>query len=84
MQNTVEEKSNKKIHPVLRLIIEMGSIIFLFYSNLFMGEFTRAHIRQGNTFMHAISDIFTLDNFVIALVAAFVGYIVFEFFRNKI
>ena len=29
--------------PVLRAVIEVGFIVFLFYSNLLMGEFTRSY-----------------------------------------
>lgn len=61
----------------------MGFIIFLFYSNLLMGEFTRSHLGQEKGLIWALGDIFTLTNFIIAIVAAFIGYIVFEYFRKR-
>jgi len=73
-------KNNKMI---LRAIIEMAFIIFLFYSNLLMGEFTSAKIIAGKGVLFAINDIFTLTNFSIALVSSFIGYIVFEYLREK-
>jgi hypothetical protein len=69
---------------VLRAIIEMGFIIFLFYSNLLMGEFTNSGMGQEKGLAWAILNIFTMSNFMIAIVAAFVGYIVFEFLRKKL
>jgi hypothetical protein len=67
---------------MLRAAIEMASIIFLFYSNLLMGEFTVAN-GHGKTLSAAVYDIFTVTNFVIALVSAGIGYVVFEYLRRK-
>jgi len=67
---------------LLRAVIEVAFIIFLFYSNLLMGEFTGAS-RQGKSLMFAIHDIFTMTNFLIALISAMVGYAVFETLRRK-
>jgi hypothetical protein len=67
---------------LLRAIIEIAFIVFLFYSNLLMGEFTVAN-GQGKTLAFAFNDIFTLTNFVIALISALVGYLVFEYLRRK-
>lgn len=77
------EKDPQKLTPVLRAIIEMAFIIFLFYSNLLMGEFTNANGR-GKTFVFAIRDIFTSANFMIAIISAIIGYVVFEWLRNKL
>ena len=66
-----------------RALIEIGFIIFLFYSNLLMGEFTHS-APPGRTLSSAINDIFTLTNFIIANVAALIGYVVFEFLRRKL
>jgi len=77
------EKSPRKLTPVLRAIIEMAFIIFLFYSNLLMGEFTNANGR-GKTLIFALQDIFTSTNFIIAIVSALVGYVVFEWLRKKL
>ena len=67
----------------LRAIVEMGFIIFLFYSNLLMGEYERSNELQRHSFIWSLQDIFTLKNFAIALLSSFIGYTVFEFFRKK-
>ncbi|HXL73192.1 MAG TPA: hypothetical protein VN963_06155 [bacterium] len=74
----------KNLIPFLRTITEMGFIIFLFYSNLLMGEFTNANSAQGKTLFYAILDIFTITNFVIAVLSAMVGHLIFEYLRKKI
>ena len=66
-----------------RAIIEVGFIIFLFYSNLLMGEFERSGMGQSKGFVWAIADIFTAANFIIAVIAALIGYVVVEFVRNR-
>lgn len=76
-------KELKKFPAILRAIVEIGSIIFLFYSNLLMGEFTRAN-GHGKTFAFAIEDIFTLTNFAIACLSGVIGYVVFEYLRKKL
>jgi hypothetical protein len=68
---------------VWRAVIEIGFIIFLFYSNLLMGEFERSGMGQKRGIAWALGDIFTAANFEIATVAGFVGYILFEFLRNQ-
>jgi hypothetical protein len=67
-----------------RAVVEIGFIIFLFYSNLLMGEFTASG--QGHTrgLAWALGDILTTSNFVIAAVAALIGYLVVEFLRNRL
>ena len=72
----------RHISGVLRACIEVAFIIFLFYSNLLMGEFT-ADNGRGKTLSYAFADIFTLKNFEIALVSAVVGFIVFEGLRKR-
>ena len=67
---------------VWRALIERGFIIFLFYSNLLMGEFERSGMGEKKGPAWAIPDIFTSANFGIAVVAAMVGYILFEFLRK--
>jgi len=66
---------------IARALIEVAFIVFLFYSNLLMGEFTATN-GQGKTLAFAIWDIFTLTNFSIALVAALIGYAVVQYFRK--
>ncbi len=76
------ERESRPGRTVLRAVIEMAFIIFLFYSNLLMGEFTVAN-GHGKTLAAAVYDIFTLTNFLIALVSAGIGYVVFEYLRRK-
>ena len=68
---------------VWRAAIEVGFIILLFYSNLLMGEFERSGIGQKKGVAGAIADVFTAANFGIAMVAALIGYSLFEFLRKK-
>jgi hypothetical protein len=68
---------------IWRAVIEVGFIIFLFYSNLLMGEFARSGKGQGMGLAWAIADIFTPANFVIAISAGLIGYVVVEFLRSK-
>jgi hypothetical protein len=68
---------------IWRAVIEVSFIIFLFYSNLLMGEFERSGIGQKNGMAWAIRDIFTTTNFEIAAIAALIGYILFEFLRKR-
>jgi hypothetical protein len=68
---------------VWRAVIEVGFIIFLFYSNLLMGEFERAGMGQKNGLAWAIADVFTRANFAIAILAGLIGYVLFEFLRKK-
>ena len=74
---------NRRGIPVLRAVIEIAFIVFLFYSNLLMGEFTVANGR-GKTLAAALADIFTATNFLIAILSALIGYLVFEFLRKKL
>jgi hypothetical protein len=66
----------------LRGLVEIGFIVFLFYSNLLMGEFERSGSGRKNGLLWALSDVFTTANIAIALVAAVIGYVVVEFLRQ--
>ena len=79
-----EQQNPKKLNAIYRTIIEVCSILFLFYSNLLMGEFTRGGKGNYKGFLWALHDIFTRTNFIIGLVASAIGYLVFEFFRNRV
>ena len=78
-----ENRKDRRLNKVWRAVVEVAFIVFLFYSNLLMGEFTVANGR-GKTLAAALVDIFTTTNFVIALVSALIGYLVFEFLRKKL
>ena len=67
---------------VIRAAVEIAFIIFLFYSNLLMGEFT-VTAGAGKTWKMAVNNIFTEKNFLIALIAAVTGFVVFETLRNR-
>jgi hypothetical protein len=73
----------RRLSHLLRAIIEIAFIVFLFYSNLLMGEFNASN-RPGKTLAVALHDIVTRENFLIAIVAALIGYIVFEYLRKKL
>ena len=68
---------------VWRAVIEVGFIVFLFYSNLLMGEFERSGMGQKRGLAWAIGDVFTAANFGIAMMAGIIGYVLFEFLRKK-
>ena len=68
---------------ILRALIEVGFIIFLFYSNLLMGEFERSGMGRTRGLAWALGDVFTAANFGIAMIAALIGYVLFEFLRKK-
>lgn len=72
----------RRLHPLWRAAVEVASIIFLFYSNLLMGEFVRS-AGHGKTLAFALGDIMTPTNFAIGLCSAAIGYGVFEFLRKK-
>lgn len=71
----------QKLRTAFRAVIEVGFIIFLFYSNLLMGEFT-AGGGKSKSLAFAVRDIFTATNFGIAVVSALIGYLVFEYLRK--
>ena len=73
----------RSLKPVLRALVEIGFIIFLFYSNLLMGEFNRS-AGHSKTLAAALYDVLTPANFAIGLVAALIGYLVVEFLRKKL
>lgn len=72
-----------RVKPLWRALVEGTFIVFLFYSNLLMGEFTGVN-GQNKTFAFAIRDIVTPANFTIAIVSAFIGYGIVEFLRKKL
>lgn len=68
---------------VWRALVEIVFIIFLFYSNLLMGEFERSGMGPKRGIVWAIRDVLTVANFEIATIAALTGYAFFEFLRRK-
>ena len=76
-------KNGPRLSAFWRAVIEVAFIVFLFYSNLLMGEFTASN-SHGKSMAFALHDIFTGLNFVIALISALIGYVVFEHLRKKL
>jgi hypothetical protein len=76
-------KEPEKSRPISRAIVEVCFIVFLFYSNLLMGEFTKTN-GQGKSLTFALNDIFSITNFTIAVAAALIGYVVFEYLRKQL
>ena len=68
---------------IWRAVIEVGFIVFLFYSNLLMGEFERSGMGAKRGIAWAIEDVLTAANFEIAMIAALIGYLLFEFLRTR-
>ena len=73
----------RKLAPLLRALVEIGFIVFLFYSNLLMGEFERGN-GHGKTLAFAVKDIFTATNFAVAVISGMIGYVVFEYLRKRV
>jgi hypothetical protein len=73
----------RRLTPLGRAAIEVVFIVFLFYSNLLMGEFTATN-GPGKTLAFALNDIFSGMNFLIAVISALIGYVVFEYLRMKL
>jgi len=69
---------------VWRALIEVGFIIFLFYSNLLMGEFERSGGGRQKGLRWALSDVVTTRNLEIGIVASLIGYLLVEFLRARL
>jgi hypothetical protein len=69
---------------IARAVIEVGFILFLFYANLLMGEYERSGMGRTRGLAWALSDVLTTPNLVIGLVAAAIGYVVFEILRRMV
>jgi hypothetical protein len=69
---------------VFRTLIETCFIMFLFYANLLMGEYEKSGNGRAKGLLWALNDIFTINNFVIAIAASIIGFFVFEFLRKRV
>jgi hypothetical protein len=78
-----EGKRPRKLAPVWRALTEVCFIVFLYYSNLLMGEFEGSGQGRIRGLGWALHDILTGFNLTIALATALVGYLVFEFLRKR-
>lgn len=77
------EKKLRRLAPTWRVLVEVGFIVFLFYCNLLMGEFSRTNA-HGKTLLFALRDVFTFTNLAIGIGSGLVGYVVVEFLRKRI
>ena len=78
-----DHRDRRRLTPLWRAVIEVAFIVFLFYSNLLMGEFTATN-GPGKSLAFALNDIFSGMNFLIAVISALIGYVVFEYLRKKL
>lgn len=67
-----------------RAVVEVGFIIFLFYSNLLMGEMERTASGRDKGLLWELHDIFTWRNFAVAVVAGLIGYVIVERLRDGV
>jgi hypothetical protein len=74
--------SRKKKSAVSRHLVEIGFIIFLFYSNLLMGEYERSGSGLSKGLLFAVEKIFTIPNFLISIASSIVGHLFFEYLRK--
>jgi hypothetical protein len=74
---------NKKNNIFWRSTFEVAFIIFLFYSNLLMGEYTRSNMGRAKGLLWAMKDVITISNFIIAIATATVGHFFIDYLRNK-
>lgn len=82
-QPSTPTRRPRKLTPLWRGIVEVGFIIFLYYSNLLMGEFEGSEPGGTKGLLWALGDIFSRANLTIAVVTALVGYVVIEFLRER-
>lgn len=83
MEDMLDNSKGPRLASVTTAIIEIVFIIFLFYSNLLMGEFTRSS-PAPKTFTAALFNIVDLKTFGIALAAASIGFVVFDYLRKRL
>jgi hypothetical protein len=76
-------KPPRGLAPAWRALVEVGFIVFLYYSNLLMGEFEGSGLGQSRGLRWALHDIVTKANFTIAIASALVGFLVVELLRKK-
>jgi len=70
---------------LLRALAEITFIIFLFYTNLLMGEFTRfRRAEHAASVIAALYDLFTPANALVGLIGAVIGYFCIEGIRKRL
>ncbi len=78
-----KEKWNKLKQSYWKAFLEVAFIIFLFYSNLLMGEYNGTGLGKAKGLVWVLQDIFTLYNFIIAVVFATIGHLFFDYLKSK-
>jgi hypothetical protein len=78
-----DPKSPRRAAPLWRALVEVGFIVFLYYSNLLMGEYERSGQARAMGLSWALADIATGPNLAIAIATALVGYVVIELLRRR-
>jgi hypothetical protein len=74
----------RRMNPLWRTLVEVVFIVFLYYSNLLMGQFTVGAPGQTKGLWWALLNIFTGENFLIAVITALIGHLFIEFLRKRI
>jgi len=70
---------------ILLALAEIGFIVFLFYTNLLMGPFTRTRSAEhAASIIAALYDVFTPANALIGLTGAIIGYFCIEGIRKRL
>jgi hypothetical protein len=83
MKIAIVSNETHELPPPWRAEIEVAFTVFLFYSNLIMRE-NNATNGLGKNIAFALNDIFSGINFLIAVISALNGYVVFEYLRKKL
>lgn len=73
---------NKKENSFWSATLEVAFIVFLFYSNLLMGEYNSSAQGQTKGLLWAIGEVVTIPNFIIAIISATIGHFFFDYMRN--
>jgi hypothetical protein len=79
---TQVESNHYMKNSIWKAVVEVGFIIFLFYSNLLMGEMERTARGREKGLLWDLHDIFTRGNLLVAVVAGLIGYLVVERLRG--
>ena len=82
-RNSEDRTGPDRRAPYWRALVEVGFIVFLYYSNLLMGEFEGSGQGQRRGLLWAMRDILTGPNLIIAVASALVGYLAIEFLRKR-
>lgn len=76
-------KGPRTLASVWRALVEVGFIVFLYYSNLLMGEFEGSGQGRTRGLFWAVQDIITGSNLIIAIASGLIGYLAIEFLRRR-